>query len=380
MIRHRKRYLSDIIEDDLSEKMVFLGGPRQVGKTTLAFDLLQISDPDHPAYLNWDNIQSRELILKGKLPTDQPRIIFDEIHKYLRWRNLIKGYWDQFKAKKQFLVTGSARLDYYLKGGDSLQGRYHYFRLHPFSLYELNAQPTDSDLKVLLEYGGFPEPLLKADLRHWKRWQIERATRVIQEDLFSLERVKEVSQLEVLQTILPPKVGSILSINSLREDLQVKHETAERWVSIFENLYQIFRISPYTVNHLRAVKKEKKVYLWDWSVVQNPGARFENLVASNLLKYCHYYYDTNGDPYELKFLRDTQGREIDFLVTDKNKPIFAVECKAGEKQLSPHIGYFRTRVDIPYFYQVHLGEKDYEVPEANARVIPFRKFVEILKV
>lgn len=375
-----KRYLEEFILEDLAEKMVFIGGPRQVGKTTLAFQLLEITNTDHPAYLNWDNIHSRKLILKGELPTDQSRIIFDEIHKYLRWRNLIKGFWDQYKSKKSFLVTGSARLDYYIKGGDSLQGRYHYYRLHPFSLYELNQNPTDSDLEALLKFGGFPEPFLKAQTRHWKRWQNERATRVIQEDLLSLEKIKEVSQLEVLQTILPSKVGSILSINSLREDLEVKHETVDRWITIFDNLYQTFRIPPYTVNSLRSVKKEKKIYMWDWSIVESQGARFENLIASNLLKYCHFHQDVNGDKYELKFLRDTEKREIDFLVTNKNKPLFGVECKVGEKQLSPHVRYFSSRTDIPYFYQVHLGEKDYEIPEFRTRVLPFRKFSQILKV
>lgn len=149
--------------------------------------------------------------------------------------------------------------------------------------------------------------------------------------------MKEVSQLEVLQTILPSKVGSVLSINSIREDLGVKHDTAERWVSIFDNLYQTFRIMPYTVKYLRSVKKEKKVFMWDWSLIEFPGARFENLVACNLLKYCHYHQDVNGDKYELRFLRDTEKREIDFVVTNRNKPIFAVECKTGEKQLSPHL-------------------------------------------
>lgn len=374
-----RRYLFDFISQDLKEKIVFLGGPRQVGKTTLAFDLLSVSDPDHPAYLNWDNIQSRAKIIKGEIPSEEPFLIFDEIHKYLKWRNLIKGLWDQHKAKKQFLVTGSARLDFYRKGGDSLQGRYHYYRLHPLSLFEINPRPTPSDLTHLLTFGGFPEPFLKENTRHWKRWQLDRATRVIQEDLVSLEKIREVSQLEALQTLLPTRVGSPLSINSLREILDVKHETVERWVTIFDNLYFSFRIPPFTVNHLRAIKKEKKLFLWDWSVIENPGARFENLVACNLLKYCHLQHDVQGEKYELKYLRDTDGREIDFVVTNNNKPVFAVECKTGERSLSPNISYFGSRIQIPYFYQVHAGSRDYELPAQRARVLPMTKLAEILK-
>ena len=148
--------------------------------------------------------------MDGGLPADQPLVIFDEIHKYRHWRNLVKGFYDKYKSKKRFLITGSARLDHYRRGGDSLQGRYHYYRLHPFSLYELNNKPTRSDLSVLLRYGGFPEPFLKQNARHWKRWQRERQSRVIQEDLINLENVKEVSQLDLLVRMLPDKVSSIL--------------------------------------------------------------------------------------------------------------------------------------------------------------------------
>ena len=193
------------------------------------------------------------------------------------------------KSSISFLVTGSARLDYYRKGGDSLQGRYHYHRLHPFSLYELNSSPTQSDLDTLLKFGGYPEPLLAQSETEWKRWQRERVSRVIKEDLVTLEQVKEVSQLEVLAALLQEKVGSLLSINSLREDVSASHEAVDRWVTIFENLYFCFRIRPYGPKKINALKKDRKLFLWDWSLCVNPGPRFENMVASNLLKYCHFH-------------------------------------------------------------------------------------------
>jgi predicted AAA+ superfamily ATPase len=164
-----KRYLVEPIRLDLAEKMVFLGGPRQVGKTTLALGLIPGADESNPAYLSWDDPGSQRLLLKGGLPAEQPLIILDEIHKYKRWRNLVKGFYDRYKSRKEFLITGSARLDHYRRGGDSLQGRYHYYRLHPFSLYELNRKPQQSDLEALMQFGGFPEPFLKHNTRHWKR-------------------------------------------------------------------------------------------------------------------------------------------------------------------------------------------------------------------
>lgn len=377
-----KRYLADSIRADLREKMVFLGGPRQVGKTTLALSLIEGADESHPAYLSWDVPESQRLLLEGGLPANQPLVILDEIHKYKRWRNLVKGFYDRYKSRKQFLITGSARLDHYRRGGDSLQGRYHYYRLHPLSLHELNAKPRQSDFETLLKFGGFPEPFLKQDTRHWKRWQRERQSRVIQEDLISLEHVREVSQLQLLAQMLPDRVGSVLSIANLRQDLSVAFETADKWVGIFENLYFCFRIMPYSLPHLRAVKKERKLYLWDWSLCQDQAARFENLVASHLLKYCHFREDTEGDDMSLRFLRDSNGREIDFVVLKNGKPEFAVECKSGGRTLSKNIVYFAQRTAIPQFYQVHLDAsgKDSEWSDAKARIIPFVRLCEALKL
>lgn len=374
-----KRYLEVFIKEDLAAKMVFLGGPRQVGKTMLSFNILR-GNERHPAYLNWDNPQIRKTVIQGELPGNEKLIIFDEIHKYKGWRNLVKGFYDTHKSERQFLVTGSARLDYYRRGGDSLQGRYHYYRLHPFSLFELKSKSGSDDLKHLLEYGGFPEPFLNASNRGWKRWQKERATRVIQDDLINLEHVREISQMQLLMDALPERVGSPLSIQNLKEDLSVAFETVERWVSILENLYFCFRIQPYGVKKLRTAKKEKKLYLWDWSQCNDLGKKFENLVASQLLKYCHFLEDTEGDVMELRFIRDVYKREIDFLVIRNRKLAFAVECKTGEKSLSPHISHFSARLPIPQFYQVHLGSKDAEVRECRTRIMPFHKFCELLGV
>ena len=203
---------------------------------------------------------------------------------------------------------------------------------------------------------------------------------MVREDLLSLEQVREVGQLELLAHTLPDRVGSPLSINNLREDLDVSFETADRWIRILENLYFCFRISPFGLPKLRALKKERKLYLWDWSVCVDEAARFENLVASNLLKYCHHLEDTAGEAMELRFIRDSVGREVDFVVLKNRKPVFAVECKMGERGLSSQISYFAQRCNIPMFYQVHLGEADVEFSEHRARVLPFSRFSEILGV
>jgi hypothetical protein len=373
-----ERYLKNPVTKDLKDRMVFIGGPRQVGKTTFALTFLSEPSEKHPAYLNWDNITTRSSLLKGELPAKEKCIVLDEIHKFARWRNLVKGFYDTNKSERSFIITGSARLDYYSKGGDSLQGRYHYYRLHPFSLTELNKEPSIEDFRRLLKFGGFPEPCLKGEERFWRRWQKERTHRVIYEDIRDLENVKDISLLELLAEELPNRVGAPLSVKNLKELFQVSHETVERWLKIFERMYHCFRISPYGPPKVRAVKKEQKLYLWDWSIVPEPGPRFENFIASQLLKYCHFREDTEGYRMDLRFLRDTDRREVDFVVLEEGKPLFAVECKAGEKNINPSLYYFIERTKIPKFYQVHEGNRDFE--KTGVRVLPVRTFCKELQL
>jgi predicted AAA+ superfamily ATPase len=367
-----QRYLVSTIQADLAEKMVFLGGPRQVGKTTLAKDLLAKAGGSASAYLNWDSLSDRQIILKGGWSSKEDLIVFDEVHKFAKWRGLLKGYYDKLSETHQFLVTGSARLDYYRKSGDSLLGRYHYLRLHPFSLPELQAvKPAKID--DLLMFGGFPEPMLRQSRVALKRWHLQRRERIIYSDVRDLERLNEISSLELLAEALPERVGAPLSRKNLARDLSVDFKTVERWLSILENVYYCYRIAPFGAPKIRAVKKEQKLYLWDWSEINDDGARWENFVGSHLLKFCHYQQDVFGDRMELRFLRDTQGREVDFVVIKNRKPLFAVECKAGEKQISPHIRYFAERTPIPHFYQVHRGVRSYAATD-RIQVIGFEDF------
>ena len=271
-------------------------------------------------------------------------------------------------------MTGSARLDYYRKGGDSLQGRYHYYRLHPFTLSESGRDPDARSVAHLLRFGGFPEPFLRGEERFHRRWLREHSERVVHEDLRDLEHVREVSRLDLLLAHLPSCVGSPLSVNRLRTLLQASHESVERWISAFERLYLCYRLAPFGSSRIRAVRKERKLYLWDWSRVDDPGARFENLVAGHLLKYCHLVEDTEWHAMELRFVRDTDGREIDFVVLRDGRPEFGVECKSGDRNAAPACRYFRERTDIPRFYQVHLGTADFGDADTGTRVLPFWTF------
>jgi predicted AAA+ superfamily ATPase len=356
MSRILTRYLEPLIASDLEKKMVFLGGPRQVGKTTLAQGLIKNFKDGHPAYLNWDNEFDKKRLNLRDWPRSEPLIVLDEIHKFKNWRNTVKGLYDSLKNTHAFLVTGSARLDHFRKGGDSLLGRYHYYRLHPYTLPELKFAPKA--LERLLVFGGFPEPYSEANLRNLRRWHIQRM---------------DLHKMHALAEELPNRVGSPLSVNSLANDLEADFKTIRRWLEVLGSLYYSYQIAPYGSAKIRAVKKEQKLYMWDWSQVEKPGLRFENMVASHLLKYCHYLEDVEGYRMELRFLRDTDKREIDFVVIKDKKPIFAVECKHGEGSVSPHIFYFRDRTSIPHFYQVHLGRSQRQVDD-QISVLPFSDF------
>ncbi|MES1190152.1 MAG: ATP-binding protein [Steroidobacter sp.] len=350
----RPRYLLAQITRDSARKMVFVAGPRQVGKTTLARSL-----PGAAAgYMNWDNGEHRSRILAGELPSSK-LWIFDEIHKYRRWRNYLKGIYDTRRSGQRILVAGSGRLDLYRFGGDSLQGRYHMLRLHPLSVAELGVE-SNNDFMSLLKLGGFPEPYFGGSEMEARRWSREYRSRLVHEDVQSLERVQDMEHLELLMMRLPDLVGSPLSINALREDLQVSHKAVSNWLMILERLYAVFLLSSFGSPRIRAVKKEQKHYQFDWSLVGNEGARFENMVACHLLKWVHYQQDTMGRDVELRYFRDSDGREVDFVVTEGNKPTMLIECKWSDVDTDKGIKYRHAKFPQADAWQISaIGKKDF---------------------
>lgn len=358
------RHLKVQIEADLAKKMVLLSGPRQSGKTTLARSLLASgARAAAERYLNWDDDEARTRILQGAFPRDG-LVVFDELHKYTRWRNFIKGVFDRDHEHMQLLVTGSARLDLFRRGGDSLQGRYHHLRLYPLSLKEADAKIED-----LLRLGPFPEPFLSGSETDAKRWSREYRSRLIREDVADLERVTELGALEQLSIRLPALVGSPLSLNGLREDLQVAHKTVERWLDMLERLMFVFRIEPYGPPRIKAVKKSRKHYLFDWTSIEDAGARFENLVAFHLLKECHYLEDTLGANCELRFFRDIEGREVDFVQLVDGEPKRFIECKLADTNISPALLYLRRKFPAVAAYQVIATPNVDRVMQEGIRLI-----------
>jgi predicted AAA+ superfamily ATPase len=382
------RYLINNIISDLENKMVFIGGPRQVGKTTLAKDLIS-KHFDISTYYNWDYTPDRKKIISNELPGESSLIIFDEIHKYKKWKNFIKGIYDTHKSQYKIIVTGSARLNIFRKGGDSLQGRYHYYTLHPFSLAEIEnisnqwipmgeinfkSNYFKSSFEKLLTFGGFPEPLLSQDSKVLRRWHNEKAERLFREDIRDTENIRDINSMMILRDILPSKAASPLSINNISEDLEVSHRAITNWLNILDVFYYIFRIYPFSSKKVRSIKKEPKLYLIDWSEIENEGSKFENMIASHLLKFTQYLSESEGYKVGLNYLRNVDKKEVDFLVTFNNKPWFSVEAKLNEKSPSPNLIYFKERLNIPYNFQV-IKEENTDTLKDGIRILSASKFL-----
>lgn len=366
------RYLEAQVIRDLERKMVFVAGPRQVGKTTLARNL-----PNAAAgYLNWDIPAHRERILRRELPVAD-LWIFDEMHKHRRWRDFLKGLYDARSESQRILVTGSGRLELFGFGGDSLQGRYHLLRLHPFTVAEAGIEDANG-LTELLRLGGFPEPFLGGIEAEALRWSRQYRTRLVEEEVASLSRIQDLGRIEEMMLRLPDLVGAPLSVNALREDLQVAHKTATNWLDAVERLFAIFRIAPFGAPRIRAVKQERKHYHFDWTLVRDEGARFENLVACHLLKWVHFQQDTQGRDLELRFFRDVDRREVDFVVTEDRQPILFVECKLADRGIDRPLRYLKARFPTADAIQIALaGQRDYQTPE-GIRAMPAVKFLRKL--
>ncbi|MBU0992323.1 MAG: ATP-binding protein [Proteobacteria bacterium] len=339
------RYIEPHIYQDILKKMVFVGGPRQVGKTTMAKVILDRHFPQG-RYLNWDLDEDRQDILKKKWSKENTLIVLDELHKYPKWKPWIKGVFDTLGGLHSFLITGSARLDVYRQGGDSLMGRYHYWRLHPFTLDEIPEGVSREDaFERLMALGGFPEPFLENDAREARRWRRERFDRVLREDVRDLEPVRNIQLLSLFLDALRQRVGGLVVLSNLANEIEISPKTAKSWLEILERMYLVFSVRPFTRSLSRAVVKPPKVYFFDNAdVIGNEGMRFENLVASALLKRIHFLEDRDGFRCELRYIRDKEGREVDFAILKEGVLEELIEVKYSDEEISKSLIYYSNRL------------------------------------
>ena len=387
-----KRLYSTIIEEHLNKyrQMVFLAGARQVGKTTCSKLLKRHYTNFH--YLNWESSQHKKLIIHGaqavaeylsldKASKRAPLIIFDEIHKYRKWKYFLKGFFDLYEKRCKIIVTGSSKLDVYRRGGDSLMGRYFPYHIHPLSIGELlhpelrkkeiikPKKITPNKMDTLFNFGGFPEPYIKANKRFFNNWQRLRKQQLIQEDIRALSQIQDFAELEILFDLLAEEASTQLNISSLANQLNIAETTVHRWINVLESFYYCFTIKPWSKNIRRATRKMRKVYLWDWSIVADYGRRIENFIACHLLKSVHFWTDIGLGEYHLYYLRDKNKREVDFLVTKEKKPWFLVEVKASDNYgLTKNLQYFFKETKATHAFQVV-----YEMPYVDIDCFSVRR-------
>jgi uncharacterized protein len=383
------RYLANAVRDDAlaSGKMAFVSGPRQVGKTTLGKSLIAAGQN----YRSWDDPEFRKAWSRSPRAALSDRgpgpVLLDEIHKDRKWKSRLKGYFDVVGPGDGIVVTGSARLDLYRRGGDSLLGRYLPYRLHGFSVAEierpcgpddvLSSQVPRRSFDDLLRLGGFPEPLLGGNEARAQRWSRLRLERLIAEDVRDLRAVEDLSALRVLADLLPDRVGSLLSVHALKEDLGVAYGTVRAWLGVFEALYHCFLIRPYAKRITRAIRSAPKLYLYD--IVQIPSSaaatRLENLTALHLLKACHFWTDTARGHFELRFVRDKERREVDFLILRDQKPWLLVECKSSDLEPAPVLIRFAAELGVQAVQLVRKRGFDRLYPASNVRVVDYERFL-----
>ncbi|MDP8262408.1 MAG: ATP-binding protein [Candidatus Ancaeobacter aquaticus] len=377
-----KRIYTSVIKEhfDRYQQMIFLVGPRQAGKTTVSLMAKDLSS--HFLYLNWDNLDHRKIILDGvnnvasyagldTLAAEIPIIVFDEIHKYGKWKTFLKGFFDMYKGKAKIIVTGSSRLDTYKRDGDSLMGRYFIYRLHQLSVAELGrtipsekeinepVKTKSHDFEKLLKNGGFPEPFMKNDTRFLNRWKRLRQEQLIREDIRDLSRIQELGQIELLAEILKYQAGQLTNYSTLANKIDVSSDTVRRWIKTLQAFFYCFTIQPWTKNIPRSLIREPKTYLWDWSNVDEERSRLENLVAAHLLKAVHFWTDCGLGQYGLWFVRDKEKREVDFLVSRDKKPWFLVEVKLSSKGgISKNLVHFHNKIKTKHAFQV-VFDMDY---------------------
>ena len=373
-----KRSVTKVLEQhlDLFRQMAFLSGPRQVGKSTVARQVL--SRFSNTTYFNWDEFSHRRQILDDfsvftqrlrldEIGDDQFLCAFDELHRYTEWRNFLKGLFDTYPSLR-ILVAGSARLPVFSRGGDSFRVRYFPYTLHPLSVAEL-AKLGESDAiqdglslpraipddqwEALLKLGGFPEPFVKGTDTFHRRWSETASDQLFREDLRELTRVQELSQVEMLAIRLQRQAGQLTSFSSLARDIRSTVPTVQNWVAILESLYHCFRVTPWYHNVARSLRKGPKFFLWDWSQVKDESVRFENLVAGALWKFVDRCNEQGLGAFSLHFLRDQQKREADFLVVRDEKPWFIVDVSANSgDRLSKNLAYFQAQTGAQHAFQI----------------------------
>ena len=334
-----ERYLNNALSEELGKKILLLTGPRQCGKTTLSKMLYA----DYQ-YINYDLAEHRLLLREKSWDRRKALVIFDELHKMADWKAWLKGIYDVEGMPPAMLVTGSARLTAFRKTGDSLAGRHFQFRLHPLDLKEaliFSDLGRDEIFARLMTVGGFPEPFLKGTRRYYNRWKRSHIDLILKEELLALTAVRDIQSIETLIELLRSRVGSPVSGNSLARDLQKSPNTIQHWLKLLEDLYVIFKLTPYHKNIARALLKEPKYYFYDNGMVQgNEGMKLENLVACALLKEVQRAQDVVGEDIDLHFIRNKDGQEIDFLVTRERQPHQLIEVKWKDASPSPNFKKF----------------------------------------
>jgi uncharacterized protein len=378
-VARRARFYDQILGERVSRAgIVVISGPRQVGKSSLCGALA-------PQRLDWNNLAERLAMLKGPeaviqhLGLQRPRdrqqpLLIDNLDGHRDWQRFLRKLRARCGGNRPVVVT---MLD---APRTSLPTNSLAVRIHPWSVGECartlpSAEPinrpaaiSDEDWAALLDHGGFPEPFERRDPRFTRRWNTQRREELL-EDLPRFAFVRDPAIVQMLALTLMSRSATHLIYSDLSRELGVTVDTIRRWIDLLERLQLGFRVRPWFARVPKALRKEPKWFLRDWSDLIEPGARARTFIACHLLKAAEGWTDLGLGRFELRYVRDKRQREVDFLMLRDRRPWFLVAvCDSDNDTLEQALPYFQAHTRAQHAFQVVVNAP---VVSSSPTTLPF---------
>jgi hypothetical protein len=265
-----------------------------------------------------------------------------------KWKNYLKGIYDTKPPGQKILVTGSARLEIFTKVGDSLAGRYFLHRLMPLSPAECDKVNVSYTIDRFLQRGGFPEPFLAEEAVDAERWRLQYTDSLLRIDVLEFDNIQNLNAIRLVFELLRERVASPVSYQSIAEDVGIASNTVKKYIQILEALYIVFRVTPFSHNIARSLLKEPKIYFFDTGLVKGDnGVKFENFVATCLMKHVFAKIDYRAENYSLNYLQTKERQEVDFALVRDKKIEKMIEVKYADPHIHPGLSYFHEKYHIP---------------------------------
>jgi len=337
------------IFNSLNTKTVFLTGPRQAGKTTLALEIAK--EFKHPVYLDCYNSDDLKVIEAKNWAQGTDLVILDEIHKVDKWESYLKALLkDKDDGLKLLVLDSTATFT-----SEQLQKAFPNLRaytLFPLSFSELLEAGCKVDIDKLMFRGAFPDAFFAEEDMAARKWRTQNTDNLLHREIFDFKKFGNFKTLGQCFEKLKTLVGQPVSFNALSKELGVISSTVQRYIVLFEQLNLIFRISPFAGNGqqctiARALTKRPKIYFYDTGLVEgNKEAKFENVMALSLFRHTLALREYQGLDAGLYYIRTKDGLSVDFCIVENTNIKYIAEARVGETEISRYLNYFCWKYNL----------------------------------